>query len=226
MHVQMAPSLMNMSLLNVRNDIGILDKYADCYHVDIIDGHYIRNMCLTPHVMREIRSISSTPMEAHLYMEGIDISFIDDCIDCGATAVTLPSDTVGRSVHRFCNHIRKRGAEAGIFINPYQPIDVISPYADLIDRLIILAVDPGFTGQDFIESTYERIRRAKQIREESGSSFLISVDGGCNSSNYKALIGAGCDALILGRGLFESTSELEESARTTRSLIDSLAQKN
>lgn len=218
--VKIAPSLMNMSLLQVKADLEQLDAIADLYHVDIIDGHYVHNMCLTPHFIEQIRPITSKPIEAHLYVEGVDRQMIDACIDAGATLLTLPADDVARSIHRMADYIHKRGAEVGIFLNPTIPVESIMEYAIELDSLLILSVDPGFTDQKFLEGTYRRIRKAKEIRVQTKAHYKIAIDGGCNSENFFQLIEAGCDVLNLGRGLFENGSNLKEAAYRTKKGIE------
>lgn len=213
--VRIAPSLMNMSLLQVEKDILELDRIADLYHVDVIDGHYVRNMCLTPHFIAQIRPITKKPIEAHLYIDGIDEQTIDACLDAGANLLTLPADTVGRSIHRFCDRIHHRGAQVGVFINPASPIRLVEPYARELDTLLILSVDPGFTGQKFIEDTYERIWEAKKMRSELNAHYAIAIDGGCSAKNYGRLIEAGCDVLNIGRGLFDNGRSLPEAIENT-----------
>jgi len=215
MKTKVAPSLMNMGLLHVASDIRTLDAGADYYHVDIFDWHYVKNMCLTPHFISEMSRVTSKPIEAHLYFDNIDESLVDYCISCGAGIITMPSDVVGRSIHRLCDSIHKRGALAGVFLNPYQNVDEIKTYAAELDSLIILSVDPGFSGQDFLESTYERIRDVVDLRRSVSGSFRISVDGGCNPSNFEKLIAAGCDSLILGRGLFDNGPDVEQALAST-----------
>jgi D-allulose-6-phosphate 3-epimerase len=215
MHTKIAPSLMNMSLLNVADDLHILDAYADCYHVDIIDGHYVRNMCLTPHFIAQISEITKVPIEAHLYVEGVDELLVQTCLDAGASIVSVPSDDAGRSIHRLCDLIHGRRASVGVFLNPYQAVEEIRPYAAELDNLIILSVDPGFTGQSFISSTVERVAQAKVLREELNGHFDISVDGGCSVANFESLIAAGCDVLDIGRGLFANGPTLKEAVENT-----------
>lgn len=223
--MKIAPSLMNMSLLNLERDIEILDRYTDFYHVDIIDWHYVKNMCLSPHIIRELRKITNKPIEAHLYMDNIDVNLINYCLDSGATIITMPSDVIGRSIHRFSNIIHQSGAKVGIFLNPSQPISILSQYSDVIDQLIILSVDPGFTGQCFINNTYKKILNAKAYRDISGDDFTITVDGGCNHKNYEKLFTAGADALVLGRGLFDRDPDLNIAISETYKEFQNLIHK-
>ncbi|MEE8723758.1 MAG: ribulose phosphate epimerase [Atopobiaceae bacterium] len=215
MHTKIAPSLMNMGLLHVAEDLHTLDPYADYYHVDIIDGHYVRNMCLTPHFIAQIKQATDVPIEAHLYVEGVDELLVRACLDSGAAIVTVPSDDAGRSIHRLCDFVHGRGAKIGVFVNPYQSVEEIRPYAEELDNLIILSVDPGFTGQSFIPSTMQRITQAADLRTELSAHFSIAIDGGCNASNFEKLITAGCDVLNLGRGLFDNGATLREAVQNT-----------
>lgn len=206
--MKIAPSLMNMGLLHVEDDIRQLDTYTDFYHVDIIDWHYVKNMCLSPQVIKEIRKVTDKPIEAHLYVDNLEEDLIDYCLRCGADIITMPSDIVGRSIHRFSKLIHTHKAKVGVFLNPSQSVDEIQQYSDILDQLILLSVDPGFSGQDFVQGTFQKIANAKSYREASSSGYMITVDGGCNQSNFEHLFNAGANALVLGRGLFDRNANL------------------
>ena len=207
--MKIAPSLMNMGLLHVEEDIKQLDPYADFYHADILDWHYVKNMCLSPQVIKEIRKVTNKPIEAHLYVDNLEEDLIGYCLRCGADIITMPSDIVGRSIHRFSKLIHDHKAKVGVFLNPSQSVSEIQQYSDVLDQLILLSVDPGFSGQDFVKGTFEKIADAKALRDASSSRYMITVDGGCNQSNFKSLFNAGADALVLGRGLFDRNANLE-----------------
>ena len=215
MRMKMAPSLMSANLLELGNEVRSLEPYADCLHIDIIDWHYVKNMCLTPQIMKAVRSITSTPIEAHLYMDNIDEQLIETCLDAGATVVTMPADVIGRSIHRFADLIHKADAQIGIFLNPSQRIEDIRSYATDVDELLLLAADPGFGGQSFIDGTYKRIEDACRLRNEVDGSFIIEVDGNCEESKFSALAKAGADMLALGRGCFGRSGNTAEAARLT-----------
>ena len=110
-------------------------------------------------------------------------------------------------------------------MNPSQPISILSQYSDVIDQLIILSVDPGFTGQCFINNTYKKILNAKAYRDISGDDFTITVDGGCNQKNYEKLFTAGADALVLGRGLFDRDPDLNIAISETYKEFQNLIHK-
>lgn len=221
MHLKIAPSLMSANLLDIRSELAALDDVADYYHVDIIDWHYVKNMCLTPQFIAAMRTVTRRPIEAHLYVDNVDESLINTCLDAGANIITLPADVVGRSVNRYANLVHKRGAQFGIFLNPSQPIETIEPYASTLDSLLILSVDPGFGGQDFIPTTYERIRKAVEIRNHLGCSYQIAIDGNCNESRFLPLAQAGAEAFSLGRGLFGRDINTKHAGELTKkSLAD------
>lgn len=215
MRMKIAPSLMNADLLNIGRELADLDAIADYYHVDIIDWHYVKNMCLTPQVIKVMRTVTTLPIEAHLYVDNVDEQLVDTCLDAGATMVTMPADVVGRSVNRLCTRIHKRGCKTGIFLNPSQDVRCIEPYAKMLDNVIVLSVDPGFSGQQFIEGTYERIRELRRMRKSLGATFQIAIDGDCNRERFIPLAKAGADALALGRGLFGRDLSTRKAAELT-----------
>lgn len=223
MRMKMAPSLMSANLLELGNEVRALEPYADCLHVDIIDWHYVKNMCLTPQVLKAVRSITSLPIEAHLYMDNIDEQLIETCLDAGATIITMPADIIGRSIHRFASLIHEADAQVGVFLNPSQSIEDVRPYASDIDELLLLAVDPGFGGQRFIDSTYERIEAACQLRAETGTHFEIEIDGNCEEGRFAHLARAGADVLALGRSCFGRAEDTAEAARLTLESIEQAA---
>ena len=216
MRMKMAPSLMSANLLELGNEIKALEPYADYLHVDIIDWHYVKNMCLTPQILKEVHSVTNVPIEAHLYVDNIEEDLIKTCIESGASIVTMPADVIGRSINRFAAYVHDAGAKIGVFLNPSQSIDSTIPYLKSIDLLLILAADPGYGGQSFLPDTYERIRRASQLRQEHHADFEIEIDGNCEESKFEALRRAGADVLALGRGCFGRSSRTAEAARLTR----------
>ena len=216
MHLKIAPSLMSANLLDIRSELAALDNVADYYHVDIIDWHYVKNMCLTPQFISAMRTATNRPIEAHLYVDNVDEMLINTCLDAGASIITLPADVVGRSVNRYANLVHRRKAQFGIFLNPSQPVETIEPYASTLDTLLILSVDPGFGGQDFIPTTYGRIKKAVEIRNCLECSYQIAIDGNCNESRFLPLAQAGADAFSLGRGLFGRNADTKRAGELTK----------
>lgn len=222
MRLKIAPSLMSADLLNIGKELEVLNDYADYYHVDIIDWHYVKNMCLTPQIIAAMRTATNLPIEAHLYVDNVDEILVNTCLEAGANIITMPADIVGRSIHRYATIIHGKLAKVGIFLNPSQQISEIRPYARLLDNLIILSVDPGFGGQLFIPETYERIKEAVELRKELGAHFQISIDGNCGADRFYNLAKAGAEALALGRGLFNCAPTTKECALLTLKNIEEI----
>lgn len=214
MKVKFSPSLMCMDLLNVESEIRKLDTKADYYHVDIIDWHYCKNMSLAPCFMQAVSKITKVPQDAHLYVDNIDSDLIALCIDSGAAIITMPPEVIERQAFRFIRQIKEAGRKVGIFVNPAANLGIIEPYADLIDRLLIMTVDPGFAGQKFVDQSLKKIAMAKAWKQEFNYSYEIAVDGCCNEQYYKRLYEAGAEVFIVGSsGLFgKSTDTLEALA--------------
>lgn len=212
MNVIFSPSLMCMDLLNIQSEIQILSEYADEFHVDILDYHYCKNMSLSPPFMEAITHITDIPMEAHLYVDNIDKELVEWCVRSGARIITCPPDVISRQMYAIKRYLDSKNVQFGIFLNPSDPVSIIEPYIQIIDRLIIMSVDPGFAGQPFIETTYDRIRQACQLRKQQNGHFTIGIDGCCNERYFKELYLAGADVFIVGgSGMFSKSSDTKEA---------------
>lgn len=217
MDVEISPSMMCADLLCLADEMRALDAVAGSYHVDIIDWHYCKNMSLAPCFIDAMRKVTDKPVEAHLYVDNIDEVLIDTCLSSGATTITMPPDVIGRSVYRFARRIHEKGARFGVFLSPSASLSSILPYVDELDRLLVMTVDPGFAGQQFVDATLDKIVEASQLRSERNLHFDIEVDGCCNERFYERLIRAGADVLVLGSsGLFSKSESTEEAARIAR----------
>lgn len=212
MNVKLSPSLMCLDLLNIEKEITILNQKADEYHVDIIDWHYCKNISLAPCFMKDIVKITEIPLDAHLYVDNIDMDLIELCCDSGAKIITMPPEIIEKQVYRIKNFLDKRKVQFGVFINPAVSLDIIKPYVHIIDRLLIMSVDPGFAGQAFIDASLDKISLAKQWRKDYGYHYSIAVDGCCNEKYYKQLYVAGVDTFIVGTsGLFGKSHDTQEA---------------
>lgn len=201
--VKLSPSLMCVDILNIQKELSVLDAEADYYHIDIIDWHYCKNMCLSPMFIEAVHKVTDVPLDVHLYVDNVDSDLIQLCIDSGAEIIELPADVIGRQVNRFANLIHSQGKQFGIFVNPADKLDIIETYADSIDWLNIMTVDPGFGGQAFVESTLPKIAQANRWKQERGYHYTICSDGCCSKPHYRRLYDAGVEVFTLGSsGLF------------------------
>lgn len=203
-----SPSLMCMNLLELKNQINIINERADFFHVDIMDGHYVKNITLSPFFVEAIKPVAKLPIDCHLMVTDPD-QYIDALAAAGADYICPHAETINRDAYRIIKRIRDAGCKVGVVLNPATPLDYIRHYIHLIDKLTIMTVDPGFAGQPFIREMLDKIREAKALKDKEGLSFLIEVDGSCNERTYKELYEAGCEIFIVGTsGLFNLDSDL------------------
>ncbi|QCX34028.1 ribulose-phosphate 3-epimerase [Caloramator sp. E03] len=211
MDCKFSPSLMCMNLLELKNQIDILNERADFYHIDIMDGHYVNNITLSPYFIKQIRSIAKLPIDAHLMVEKPE-SIINDAAKAGADYITPHAETIDRQAFRIIKKIKDLGCRAGIALNPATSIESIKYYLHLLDKITIMTVDPGFAGQPFIPEMLKKIEQLKEIKQKNGYKYLIEVDGACNFKTFSELFKAGAEVFILGTsGLFGLDDNLEKA---------------
>lgn len=200
--IQISPSLMTMDLDKFKEQITFLDNHANSYHIDIMDGHYVPNITLSPWFITEIRKISSLPLSAHLMVT--DPSFwVNELIKLRCEWICMHAEVLDGLAFRLIDQIHDAGLKAGIVLNPETSIDKIFPYIELLDKITIMTVDPGFAGQRFIENSLQKIVDLKKLREENGFHYVIEMDGSSNRKSFKKIDKAGPDIYIVGRsGLF------------------------
>ncbi|WP_159723046.1 D-allulose 6-phosphate 3-epimerase [Enterococcus sp. CSURQ0835] len=209
--VEFSPSLMTMDLDKFKEQITFLNDHADSYHIDIMDGHYVPNITLSPWFIEEVRKISDLPMSAHLMVT--DPSFwVQQLIDLKCDVICMHAEVLDGLAFRLIDQIHAAGLQAGVVLNPETPIDTIFPYIDQLDKITIMTVDPGFAGQRFIEGTLDKIVALRQLRAEKGYQYVIEMDGSSNRKSFKRIDAAGPDIYIIGRsGLFGLSEDIATS---------------
>ena len=207
--VTFAPSLMCMDFGKIKEQFEVMDKYVKLYHVDIMDGHFCKNMALTPGILKSFRENTNKEIDVHL-MTTNPSDWIEMCADAGATYISPHAETINTDAFRTMQLIQKLGCKCGVVLNPATPLNYVESYLEYIDIMTIMTVDIGFAGQKFIEQMYDKIRQTVQLRNEKGYHYKIQIDGHCNKENYRQLVEAGADVLIVGNaGLFGLDSNLD-----------------
>ena len=202
MGIGISPSLMCMDFLKIEEQISILNERVNMYHADIMDGHFCKNITLSPDLIKAFGKITSKPIDCHLMTEN-PMDWIDALVEAGAGCISPHAETINVEAYRVLDYIKGKGCQTGIVLNPATPLSYIEHYLNRIDLLTLMTVDVGFAGQPFIEEMLDKIREAKRIREEKGYQYQIQIDGSCNKITYKRLIEAGADVLVVGTsGLF------------------------
>lgn len=209
-----------MDLTHFREQIHILNTRADRYHVDVMDGHYVKNMTLSPFFIEQLRKLTNVPIDVHLMAEHPQEFLIDACIDAGATMICLHPEVVQKDAFRIIRHIHQRKCEVGFVLNPATPVAALDSYIHLIDRVTIMTIDPGFAGQPFIKEMLQKIKQVKNIKKHGGYSFSIEVDGSCNESTFRLLAEAGNEIYIIGTsGLFGLHKQLDTAWETMKQIF-------
>ncbi|MEB5917249.1 D-allulose 6-phosphate 3-epimerase [Enterococcus innesii] len=200
--VEFSPSLMTMDLDKFKEQITFLNDQVDSYHIDIMDGHYVPNISLSPWFIQEVRKISTLPLSAHL-MVTEPAFWVQQLIDINCEWICMHAEVLDGLAFRLIDQIHDAGLKAGIVLNPETPVSVILPYIDLLDKVTIMTVDPGFAGQRFIEGALDKIVELRELREEYDYHYVIEMDGSSNRKSFKRIDEANPDIYIVGRsGLF------------------------
>ncbi|WP_289496681.1 D-allulose 6-phosphate 3-epimerase [Klebsiella pneumoniae] len=187
MRYYLSPSLMCMDMMKLTEQLRFLNSKADRLHVDIMDGHYVKNLALSASFVAQIRPYTSLPIDVHLMVEA-PASFIPALLDAGADAFSLHPETICREAFRVINMLRQAGKEVGMVLNPATPVESIQHYLHLLDKVTVMTVDPGYAGQPFIPEMLAKITQLHQLKETGSLRFLLEVDGSCNRNTYRALL--------------------------------------
>jgi len=203
MKAAFSPSLMCMDFLKIREQLEVMNQHVDMYHIDIMDGHYCKNIALSPYMVETFAKVAKKPMDCHL-MTTNPTDWIEVLAKAGAAYISPHAETINTDAFRIIHLIKSFGCKIGVVLNPATPLSYIKHYINRIDLLTIMSVDVGFASQPFVDEMLDKIREAKQMREENGYSYRIQIDGSCNKSNYKCLTEAGGEIFVVGNsGLFD-----------------------
>lgn len=210
-HIHISPSLMTMDLDQFKEQITFLNDHVDSFHIDIMDGHFVPNLSLSPWFIEETRKISKKQMSAHLMVT--DPSFwVQQLIHIKCEVICMHAENINGIAFRLIDQIHAAGLKAGIVLNPETPVRDILPYIDLLDKVTIMTVDPGFAGQRFLGSMLDKITELRKIRDQYGYQYLIEMDGSTNKKHWKMIHDVKPDIYVIGRsGLFNLANNIHSS---------------
>src|ERR1700733_15067145 len=201
--IHILPSILSADFSRLGDEIAAVERGgASMLHVDVMDGHFVPNMTLGPPVLESIRKITKSILDVHLMITDPD-KYASIFIEAGADQVSVRYEAATH-LDRTVRHIQSLGARAGVVLNPATPVSVLEDILDVADYVLIMSVNPGFGGQQFIPNAINKIRRRERIRRERGLPFRIEIDGGVNRDNVEAIVRAGCDWLVAGSAIFHS----------------------
>jgi ribulose-phosphate 3-epimerase len=196
-----APSILSADGGRLSAEIAAVEKAgADWIHVDVMDGHFVPNITMGPAIISALRKTTKLPFDVHLMIKNPD-SYIEAFAAAGADYITVHVEAA-RHLHRTVELIKKAGKKAGVSLNPATPLSQIEEILPDIDLVLIMSVNPGFGGQQFIKNALAKIKRANAMLAQLPHKPLLEVDGGVNLSNISSIAQAGADVLVAGAAIF------------------------
>ncbi|WP_262245582.1 ribulose-phosphate 3-epimerase [Parapedobacter soli] len=206
-----APSVLSADFAHLYDDIAMVNQSeADWFHVDIMDGVFVPNISFGFPVLASIAHYAKKPLDVHLMIVEPD-RYIEQFQAIGADNITVHAEACTH-LNRTVQSIQELGCTAGVAINPGTPVSHLYEVVEDVDLVLIMSVNPGFGGQNFIESTYRKIMELREMAAGRNDSLLIEVDGGVSSHNALALLKAGADILVAGNAVFSAKNPTQAIA--------------
>ncbi len=201
--VQIVPSILAADLVRLASEIERVEQGgATMLHVDIMDGHFVPNITFGPPVVKAIRRITRLKLDLHLMITDPD-RYAPVFIEAGADQISVQQE-VCPHLDRTLHMIQREGAKAGVVINPATPVAMIDEVLEVADFVLVMSVNPGFGGQEFIPRTLEKVRLLDRKRQELGVRLPIEIDGGITADNVGDAVRAGCDWIVTGTSVFHT----------------------
>ena len=217
-NIEVLPSILAANFARLGEDIASVERAgASMLHVDVMDGHFVPNISIGIPVVESIRRTTGLKLEVHLMISDAD-TYAPRFIEAGADHVLVHQEACPH-LDRTLRLIRDQGALAGVVLNPATPISTLSEVLDLVDHVLIMSVNPGFGGQQFIPNALHKLRALAWKRKELGLNFAIEIDGGVTRENAADIVRAGCEWLVAGSSIFHTPdpgtafTELQQAAR-------------
>lgn len=216
--IKLAPSILSADFARVGEQVAEATKAgADYIHVDVMDGHFVPNITIGPLVVAAIRPHTSLPLDVHLMIESPE-KYIKQFAQAGADIITVHAE-VCPHLHRMVESIKEAGCKAGVSLNPSTPLTALDEVLPILDLALLMSVNPGFGGQQFIESTIGKIARLRRKLDELGLATELEVDGGITAEIAPRVAQAGARVLVAGAAVFNKKESVSQAiARIRESL--------
>ena len=213
--VKLAPSILSADFARIGEQVTeVVKAGADYIHIDVMDGHFVPNITVGVPVVSSIRPMTSLPLDVHLMIERPE-QYITDFATAGADIITVHVEACTH-LHRTIQSIKELGIKAGVSLNPATPLSTIEEIVPYVDLVLIMSVNPGFGGQDFITATLPKIAKLRRILDDKKLSAELEVDGGVNIDNALGIVQAGADVLVAGNSIFKSREGISKALQNIR----------
>lgn len=203
-----APSILTADFLHLEREIELVNRSeADLLHLDIMDGVFVPNLTFGFPIIRQIRQVSRKPLDVHLMVINAE-RYLEEYRDAGADWLTVHYEACTH-LHRTIHRIRELGMKPAVSLNPHTDVFLLENVLADLNMVLVMTVNPGFGGQQFIEQSYHKIRKLRKMISDAGAETLIQVDGGVTEENLGTLIDAGVDVFVVGNTIFSASDPLK-----------------
>jgi len=217
--VEIAPSILSADFARLGEQIEAAERGgATLIHVDVMDGHFVPNLTVGIPVVRSLARATRLPLDAHLMISEPG-RYAEQFVEAGAQMVSVHIEA-DPHIHRTLAGIRAKGAKAGVVINPATPLSALDEALQFADYVLVMSVNPGFGGQQFIPTSVEKVRRLRRMIEERGLSVRIEIDGGIDADTIGPVAAAGAEIMVAGTAVYGQP----DPARAVRDLLAAAAQ--
>lgn len=201
--VKIAPSILSADFMNLGRDIALIEEAGAGYvHVDVMDGHFVPNLTMGVPVVKQLKKATSLPLDVHLMIDN-PLEQLPWFLDAGADSITVHAEVLDEAgLARAVSTIRAAGVKVAVSVKPSTPVEAVAPIIGEVDMVLVMSVEPGFSGQSFIAGSDARVARIVELARAAGASPLIQVDGGIGVATAPLVAARGADVLVCGNAVF------------------------
>ena len=215
--IKLAPSILSADFSQLGNEVERTEKGgADMIHIDVMDGQFVPNITFGPDVIKAIRPYSTIPFDVHLMVNHPE-KYINNFVEAGADLITVHVEACTH-VHSIVQQIKSHKIKVGVALNPATPLSELEHVLEDIDMVLLMSVNPGYGGQNFIPSTLGKVQKLRQMIDQLGNNIDIQVDGGIKHNNVREVIEMGANVIVAGSAIYNSRY-IEENVKQFKEII-------